>query len=84
MNGKHELKAVSPRAHARGAERLVQLGRQLGGWQRHTVAASNAPFRDRVVHHAVMAPLEPWLDCRFIAHSYACRPGKGAHRAVDY
>ena len=30
------------------------------------------------------APLEPWLDRRFIAHSYACRPGKGAHRAVDY
>ena len=23
---------------------------------------SAAPFRDRVVHHAVMAPLEPWLD----------------------
>ena len=31
-----------------------------------------------------MAPLEPWLDRRFIAHSYACRPGKGAHRAVAY
>ena len=27
----HELKAVLPRAHAHGAERLVQLGRQLGG-----------------------------------------------------
>ena len=38
----HELSAVPPRAHAHGAERLVQLGRQLGGWQRHTVAASNA------------------------------------------
>ena len=38
----HELKAVPPRAHAHGAERLVQLGRQLGGWQRHTGATSNA------------------------------------------
>ena len=38
----HELKAVPPRAHAHGAERLVQLGRQLGAWQRHTVATSNA------------------------------------------
>ena len=38
----HELKAVPPRTHAHGAERLVQLGRQLGGWQRHTVATSNA------------------------------------------
>ena len=28
-------------------------------------------IRDRVVHHAVMAPLEPWLDRRFIAHSSA-------------
>ena len=38
----HELKAVAPRAYAHGAERLVDLGRQLGGWQRHAVAASNA------------------------------------------
>ena len=41
----HELKAVPPRAHAHGAERLVQLGRQLGGWQRHAVAASNGLSR---------------------------------------
>jgi len=41
-----------------------------------------APFRDRVVHHAVMNVLEPALDRRFIADSYACRTGKGVHRAV--
>ena len=29
-------------AIAHGAERLVQAGRQFGGSQRHTVAASNA------------------------------------------
>lgn len=45
---------------------------------------SAAPFRDRVVHHALMAEVEPWLDARFIHHSYACRRGKGAHKAVDY
>ena len=38
----HELKAVPPRAHAHGAQRLVEPGRQLGGWQRHAVAASSA------------------------------------------
>ena len=38
----HELKAVPPRAHAHGTQRLVEPGRQLGGWQRHAVAASSA------------------------------------------
>ena len=38
---------------------------------------SAAPLHDRVVRHAVMAPLEPWLDRRFIAHSYVGRPGDG-------
>jgi RNA-directed DNA polymerase len=41
-----------------------------------------APFRDRVVHHAVMNWVEPALDRGFIHDSYACRRGKGAHRAV--
>ena len=41
-----------------------------------------APFRDRVVHHALMNVLEPLLDRRFIADSYACRRGKGVHGAV--
>ncbi len=42
-----------------------------------------APFRDRVVHHAVMNIIEPIFDKRFIFDSYACRIGKGVHRAVD-
>jgi RNA-directed DNA polymerase len=42
-----------------------------------------APFRDRVVHHAVMNVIEPALDRTFIHDSYACRPGKGTHAAVD-
>lgn len=42
-----------------------------------------APFRDRVVHHALMNVVEPPLDRRFIHDSYACRLGKGVHRAVD-
>lgn len=44
---------------------------------------SAAPFRDRVVHHALHQVLEPiWERC-FIDDSYACRPGKGTHRALD-
>ena len=42
-----------------------------------------APFRDRVVHHAVMNMIESPLDRTFIYDSYACRRGKGVHAAVD-
>lgn len=43
---------------------------------------SAAPFRDRVVHHAIVRVLEPLFESRFIADSYACRKGKGTHAAV--
>ena len=41
-----------------------------------------APFRDRVVHHAVCGVLEPRFEHLFIHDSYACRRGKGTLRAV--
>lgn len=41
-----------------------------------------APFRDRVVHHALVGALEPLFEKGFIFHSYASRVGKGTHRAV--
>ena len=43
---------------------------------------SAAPFRDRVVHHALCAVCEPLFDRGFIHDSYANRSGKGTHRAV--
>ena len=43
---------------------------------------SVAPFRDRVVHHAIVALLEQYFEPRFIYHSYATRKGKGTHAAV--
>jgi hypothetical protein len=42
---------------------------------------SAAPYRDRVVHHALMNVLEPILDRHFHPDSYACRKGKGTHAA---
>jgi len=39
-------------------------------------------FRDRVVHHAVCNVIEPIFERSFIYHSYACREGKGTHRAI--
>lgn len=44
---------------------------------------SAAPFRDRVVHHALMQVTWPIFEARMIHDSYACRVGKGTHRAID-
>ena len=44
---------------------------------------SAAPFRDRVVHHALCQVIEPIFERRFIYDSYANRVGKGTHRALD-
>ncbi len=41
-----------------------------------------APFRDRVVHHAICNVLEPSFERRLIFDSYACRIGKGTHAAI--
>ncbi|MBK9941559.1 MAG: group II intron reverse transcriptase domain-containing protein [Kouleothrix sp.] len=54
--------------------RLVENGK------RRMISA--APFRDRVVHHALCQVIEPIFEARFHAHSYACRVGKGTHRAI--
>lgn len=43
---------------------------------------SAAPFRDRVVHHALCAAIEPIFEHGFIANSYANRKGKGTHNAI--
>lgn len=40
-------------------------------------------YRDRVVHHALMRVVGPIWERRFIDHNYACREGKGLHRAAE-
>lgn len=42
----------------------------------------SACFRDRVVHHSLHRSLEPIFDAQFYDHSYACRSGRGHHKAV--
>jgi retron-type reverse transcriptase len=44
---------------------------------------SAAPFRDRVVHHALCNVIEPIFEQRFIPDSYANRRFKGTHKAID-
>lgn len=43
---------------------------------------SAAPYRDRVVHHALCNVIVPLLDRSFIDDSYANREWKGTHRAL--
>jgi len=43
---------------------------------------SAAPFRDRVVHHALCAVVAPLFERGFIDGSFANREGKGTHRAI--
>lgn len=44
---------------------------------------SAAPFRDRVVHHALCNLIAPKIERSFTYDSYANRVGFGTHRAVD-
>lgn len=43
---------------------------------------SAAPYRDRVVHHALCNIIVPIFERTFIADSYANRLGFGTHRAL--
>jgi retron-type reverse transcriptase len=75
---------------------LIRLGMELekgiyrpGGFRSHWITRpkarmiSAAPYRDRVVHHALMNVLEPLMERHFHPHSYACRRGKGTHAAAN-
>lgn len=42
-----------------------------------------ACFEDRVFHHAIMNIAGPRLEKAMFYHSYACRPEKGVHKAVQ-
>lgn len=44
---------------------------------------SAAPFRDRVVHHAITQVIEPIFDKNFVYDSYANRKGKGTLKALQ-
>jgi len=72
------------RLHDELQQRSYEPGayRQFVIYERKARLISAAPFRDRVVHHALMRVVEPLLDRRMYFHSYACRVGKGVHGAV--
>jgi len=42
-----------------------------------------ADFRDRVIHHLLVDNIEEFGERKFIQDSFACRKGKGMHKAVE-
>lgn len=70
-------------------EELLSGGYQPGAYhffeihqpKRRLIAA--APFRDRVVHHALCNRLAPLLERTFIARSFSCQIGKGTTAARE-
>lgn len=90
------FKTATARFNLNLEKELLQLERELkSGTYRHGTYCdfivhdskkrliSAAPYRDRVVHHALCNIVEPLFDSSFIDDSYACRRGKGTHAAVD-
>jgi hypothetical protein len=39
-------------------------------------------YIDRIVHHLIIDRIEPFVDKKFIFHSYANRKNKGTHQAI--
>ena len=68
---------LQSRSYQPGAYRHFTL------YERKPRRISAAPFRDRVVHHALCNVIAPIWESRFIDDSYACRVGKGTHSALD-
>ena len=77
-------------------EELTTLQRELqdetyqpGGYRSFTIhepkrrKISAAPFRDRLVHHALCQVIQPIYERKFIFDSYANRKGKGTHSALN-
>lgn len=68
--------------------RLIWHAWEPGRWTHFTIHEPKRreicapPFKDRVVHHALVRVTEPLFERRFIDHSYACRVGKGTHAAA--
>ncbi|MGN7787396.1 RNA-directed DNA polymerase [Niabella sp. 22666] len=41
------------------------------------------PYMHRIVHHAIMNVIQPYLTAMLTADNYACIPGRGVHKAGE-
>lgn len=74
---------------ARLREQIISGDVATGGYHTFTIYDPKqrlicaAPFEQRVLHHALMNVCHPYFEKQQIYHSYASRPGKGVHAALD-
>lgn len=70
-------------------ESLIHKTYQTGPYRRFHIyepkrrEISSLPLKDRIVQHALVETIEPIFERGFIDHSFACRPGKGAHKGAN-
>lgn len=90
---KPEIMQVSQRVEMIIQQLIIEM--ENGAWQPQTYyefesrtevkrRIIHAPtFRDRIVHHALDRIVRPLFEKKFIFDSYACRKGKGTHKATQ-
>ena len=71
---RHELKTKQYR-HAPYSSFFIQDPKQRN--------IHKARVRDRLVHHAIFAVLNPIFEATFIPNSFSCQKGKGTHKGVE-
>lgn len=81
FNAESELPCLQDELRAQTYQPGAYTNFRLDDRKRRLISA--APFRDRVVHHALCNIIEPIFERKFIDDSYANRKGKGTHRALD-
>ncbi len=69
-------KELETRTYQPGAYRTFEI------YQPKARMISAAPYRDRVVHHALCNVIVPIIEKSFIRNSYANRIGLGSHKAL--
>ncbi|GAB4492349.1 MAG: RNA-directed DNA polymerase [Anaerolineales bacterium] len=80
-----QLESALPALREELLENCYQPGRYVSFYvhdpKKRLISA--APFRDRIVHHALVNVIEPTFERKFIFDTYANRKGKGTHAALD-
>ena len=78
----HNLKSLHTRLHNGTYKPMPYKKFKVFEPKERTIYAP--AFKDLVVQHAIYRLIYPVFDKTFIHTSYACRKGKGAHKASDY
>jgi hypothetical protein len=83
FNHNLEAELLKLQQELRGETYHPGVPRQFNVYDRKPRLITAAPYRDRVVHHALCNVIEPLFERSFIYDAYACRSGKGTHAAVS-